>query len=237
MFTYRFWVLPLMALGMLQACDKEYEPSLLDDPQILALRATAEEGNELGGPYTVHALTHNIDSLTWKACGAPWLPTADGVECPTPVWELPQGDTPLSARMNLDDTPIPDDIKSAIEVLYVRADAPSAEVVPAVLRVYFKTAINNPPMNGLTLDGVAPGDWAINADKTVEVAPQWSDGFDGKDTVTTYFTSSGAFDPWRTLDGKDSTLSLDSFDAAVQVYVITRLEDKGTTWSQVELAP
>lgn len=237
MFKYRFWALMFVALGMLQACDEEYEPSLIDDPQILALRATAEEGNELGGPYTLQALTYQVDDLKWQVCGAPWQPSTEGVQCPTPVWDLPEGNEPLSATLDLDIVSLPPDIKDAIEVLYVRADSTNKDAVPAILRVYIKEAVNNPPMTSLTLDGNAPDDWTINEDKKVEVKPVWEEGKDGIDTTTTYFTSSGGFDPWRTLDGKESTLTLDSFDAPVSIYVISRLEDKGTTWSQVELAP
>lgn len=214
-----------------QACTEGFEPSLLEEPKILALRAIKVEGG--GDAYTLEALTKGVDSLAYTVCGTPWLPTENGLECPHQTVPVPAGDTPLSGNLNLDGIPIPE----GLSVLYIRADAQDPSVLPAILNLNLTDGPRNPPLEGLLLDGSSPADWKINAEKTVEVQPVWAEGEDGTETTTAFFTTAGAFSPWRTRDGAASTLTLEAFDEPLTIYVISRYLGEGTTWVELEVTP
>jgi len=229
--------LSLLPLLFLQGCMDGFEPSLVETPRILALRAAPIPGEPDGEAFSLEALTHQVEALNWTACVVPWAPTESGVECPALSFELPTGDGPLSASLTLSAYPIPEEYETFLTALYVLAESPTADVPPAVLRVDLGSPPNNPPLMGLSLDGQSPGDWASEDKETVEVTPIWGDDSNGEGTTTSFFTSRGAFSPWRVLDGGPSSLRLDTGDEPTTVYVITRYLGEGTSWSRLELEP
>lgn len=227
------WLLTLLLLG----CMDGFEPSLIETPRILALRAEPTDGEPDDEAFTLEALTHQVEALTWTACVVPWVPTEIGVECPALSFELPSDNGPLSASLRLSSYPIPDEYETFLTALYVLAESPTTDVPPAVLRVDLGSPPNNPPLVGVSLDGQSPTDWENNDEDTVEVAPIWGDDSSGEGTTTSFFTSRGAFSPWRVLDGGPSSLSLEDGEGSTILYVITRYLGEGTSWVRLELGP
>jgi hypothetical protein len=226
---------PLLAalLTLSAGCSMDFEPSLVEEGTILALRATQEV--EPDGPIEVEALTVGVDDLSWTVCGAPWTGTQDGLECMTPSWPLEPNNAGTGATLDLDTTPIPAEYKDLLESLWVQAAGDDEAVVPAVLTVSLTQAPNNPGLVGVLLDGVAPEDWASSGEVEIEVTPVWADETASEGATTSFYTTAGAFDPWRVSEAGTTLLTLEGTETTLTLYVIARFLGEGATWTQVEV--
>ena len=220
-------------LTLSAGCTMDFEPSLVEEGTILALRATQEV--EPDGPIQIEALTVGVESLSWSVCGAPWTGTQTGLECITPSWNLAADEATSSATLDLDQSPIPAEYKDLLESLWVRAEGDSDDVVPAVLTVSLTQAPNNPELVGVLLDGVAPGDWTGSNGVEIEVTPVWTGDAASEGATTSFYTTAGAFDPWRITDSGTTVLTLEGTETTLTVYVIARFLGEGATWTQVEV--
>lgn len=227
---------PLLgALMILSAgCSMDFEPSLVEEGTILALRATQDEANDQ--QFELEALTVGVDALTWTACGAPWVGTENGLECVTPTWTLTPSESEQKATLDLGAVPIPDEYKDLLESVYVLVDGDGDEVVPAVLAVSLTAAPNNPELVGVLLDGVAPDEWAGTNETEIEVAPVWSSDEASEGTTTSFYTTAGAMDPWRITEDGSTTLTLEGEETNLTLYVISRFLGEGATWTKVEVS-
>jgi hypothetical protein len=230
-------LLSLLPVMLLQGCMDGFEPSLLESPRVLALRASPVTDDATGQSYRLQALAHGVDDLEWTACLSPWIPTETGVECPSITLDLSRGDAPLSASLELSTYPIPDPYRELLTTVYVLAEPKDPDVPPAVLTVDLISGPSNPPLDGITLDGANAANWSPGDDGTVEVTPVWSGELGGAGTTTSFYTTRGAFNPWRVLDGGPSVLTLEDGDGPTILYVVTRYLGEGTSWIRLEVNP
>ena len=232
------WLLPalaaLMQLGVLQGCNDGFEPSRLEKPAILALRATQDPEAESGRKYLLEALTHEVDTLTWTVCPAPWIPTEEGVICPVPDFAqtLPASDDTKSAEFDLTGIPIDDGTP-----IYIRADADDESVVPAVMSVVLGATPRNPDIDGFSINGQPLSDWSPATDSIIEVALKWKDASDAEGATTAFFTTAGKFKPWRVVGNGSTELDFHGAPGSVKVYAITRYLGEGTSWASFEVVP
>jgi hypothetical protein len=222
-----------LLLALSAGCSMDFEPSLVEQGTILALRATQEV--EPDGPIEVEALTVGVESLSWSVCGAPWTGSEDGLECMTPSWNLEADSTGTGTTLDVGASPIPAEYKELLESLWVRADGDDEAVVPAVLAVSLTQAPNNPELIGVLLDGVAPEDWTGASGAEIEVTPVWADDTASEGATTSFYTTAGAFDPWRITDSGTTVLTLEGTETTLTLYVIARFLGEGATWTQVEV--
>jgi len=228
--TAPLWLV-LLALGA--GCTMDFEPSLVEPGTILALRATQEDAPD--GPLQIEALTVGVDEVSWSVCGAPWTGSETGLECMTPSWSLETNQESLSATIDLAESPIPPEYEEFIESLWIRVDGADEEVVPAVLTVSLTQPPNNPELIGVLLDGVDPIDWAGPSGEEIEVTPVWATDSASEGATTSFYTTAGAFDPWRVTDDGTTMLLLEGTETTVTLYVIARFLGQGATWTTVEV--
>ena len=219
---------------MLQGCNDGFEPSRLEKPSILALRAVQDPSVDSGRKYKLEALTHEVGGLTWTVCPAPWIPTESGVVCPVPEFStiLPTGDDSSSATLDLTGLPVDDGTP-----VYIRADAEDTTVVPAVMSVVIGATPRNPSVEGLAFGGTAAEDWTAATDAAVEVSLRWSDAAASDGATTAFFTTAGKFKPWRVVGDGVTELDFQGAEAPIKIYAITRYLGEGTTWSSFEVSP
>jgi hypothetical protein len=229
-----FLVWVVCCIGVLQGCNDGFEPSLLEKPSILALRATQDPDVESGRIYHLEALTHDVSSVEWTVCPAPWIPTVDGVICPVPdfTFSLPPGGEAFTATLDLTGVPVADGTP-----LYIRADADDDSVVPAIMSVVLGTTPRNPSLSGLLIDGVSSDTWTRAEEGSVELSLEWTHADEAEGATTAFFTTGGKFKPWRTTDGGSSVLDFQGVEDSITVYAISRYLGEGTSWVTVEVTP
>jgi hypothetical protein len=229
-----FLVWVVCCIGVLQGCNDGFEPSLLERPSILALRATQDPAAESGRLYHLEALTHEVASIEWTVCPAPWIPTVDGVICPVPDFavSLPPGEEAFTATLDLTGIPLDDGTP-----LYIRADADDESVVPAIMSIVLGGTPRNPALNGLLMDGVSSDTWVRTDEGSVELSLEWGDADAAEGATTAFFTTGGKFKPWRTTDGGASVLDFQGVEDTITVYAISRYLGEGTSWFKVEVSP
>ena len=213
----------------------DYEPSLVEDSRILAMRASyaGEENTDL----IIDTLAYGVENLILTICAAPWLPTEDGIECLTPTWDLPT-DENLSATIDTSAVLIPPELLAYTQSLYIKASSDNPVVVPTILEVSLIAPPDNPNLIGVELDGQSVDEWTGPQGESVEVTPKWENTGDETGTSISFYTTSGRFSPWRVQDGGPSSWTPDqgSTEPAL-IYVIARKLGSGTTWKVMETTP
>lgn len=208
------WAGLLLAVA---ACDDMgAEPSMLDAPRFLAIRATPG-ALAPGGELTLEALGWQVDAVTWAACATAWAPT-DPPSCPTGELALGTGN-PLTVAAPAD-----------LDPLWVRATAAAPEgVLPIVRALGSDARADNPEVLALDDgDGPLPAAVATGAEQTVRARLSAPVGDDER--VVSYYTSAGSFTPFR-LYGEGPT-TLTAPDAAAEATIIAVVRDAvgGTGW-------
>jgi len=219
----------LLALATLAAAcdDMATEPSMLDAPRLLALRATPPNLAS-GGEVVLEALTWDIADVRWEACATAWAPTSP-LSCPTGALALGAGN-PLTVAL-----------PEGATALWIKAEAVEApEVLPAIVALSSDGPTENPTLAGLVdadgapLGAVAPGaEVALHAVLGAPTAVP--DGADPR-RVVSYFTSAGAFDPFRAFDEGLTTFLAPDAPATAEVRVVVRDAAGGTGWYATTLA-
>ena len=227
--TTRSPLLPLIALvaGLAGCDDMATEPSMLDAPRFLAVRATPP-ALAPAADVTLEALTWEIDTVRWDACPTPWAPTSP-LSCAA-------GAVPLGVGNPITFTP-PDGLAQ----LWIKAEADGA---PDVLPMIATLATDGPAANP-TILGVAPAEGALPA----AVAPGATlplrallgpatpvpDGADPR-RVVSFYTSAGAFDPYRTFDDGETALLAPDAPTTAELRVVVRDAAGGTGWYATTIA-
>ncbi len=220
----------------------DFEPSLLEKPTILALRATQDSVGESDKKYILEAVSHEVSTLKWTMCPAPWIPAEEGVICPVPLPEqfatLPADEDTMKATLDINAlnalSPVPIEDGTPI---YIRADADDASVVPAVMSVVVGATPRNPKIDGWLLDGVEPAEWSKTTEGSVEVSLQWANEADAEGATTAFFTTAGKFKPWRIVGNGSSKLDFQGVEGPIQIFAITRYLGEGTSWVTLEVVP
>ena len=224
---------------LLPGCMDDFEPSLIEEPRILALRAEVITDGDDAEAYRLEALAHDVSDLQWRVCTSPWVPTESGVECTSQAYPLPSTDDPSVLEFNLADYPIPEEYRAYITSLYFLAESGQGDVPPAVLALDINEGPNNPPLEGVSVNGDTAEAWAADGTEaqSIEIQPTWGDDDATEEVTTAFFTTSGAFEPWRVVGSGPSTLALEELEEPVTIYVISRFLGEGTSWRRLELQP
>jgi len=211
-------------------------PSQLTEPRVLAIRVTTTTtaGSSTASAYLIDALTHEVDDLKYSVCVTPWLPTETGVDCSSLAYPLPPGPTGNSTLLDLGAFRIPDEYRDQIKELYVRADDENETITPAIFRLDLQTAPQNPALKAIKIGQESPENWVPSIGDH-EISLEYKEGFDTSGIITSFFTTTGSFGPWRSFDGAPSNLTLDAVDGPINLYVISRVLGKGSSWIQVEI--
>ena len=213
----------------------DYEPSLVDDSRILAVRSQIDD--EDNQRVDIETLAVGLETVTMTVCAAPWLPTEEGIECLTPMWDLLTDET-LTATLDMSEVILPPELLAFTQSVYVKVATENTDVVPAILEICLTTPPDNPNLTGVLLNGVAPSEWTASETESIEVETMWENPGDETDTSISFYTSSGSFSPWRINDGGSSTWTPNSEDSDPQtIFVIARKLGLGATWTTVELNP
>ena len=203
----------LLAAPLVVACDDGgIEPSMLSEPRILAVRATPRHRVE-GAPVTLTALTHGAGDRTWSSCPRPWLP-AEPLACPEGATTLAVGPTATL-------------LAGTSDPVYVRLDA-GGVAFPAVLAVTPGDPAPHPEVTAIALDG-DPAATEVRAGARVRVTPTVGGTLRG-DVVTSFFTTAGRFDPWRTVGGAASTWEVPATPGPAEIWLVVRDDDGGVGW-------
>ena len=246
------------------ACDDDMEsPSTLSDPQILAVQLTPRTLSP-GEPQTLTALGHDLEdaALEWSACLLPWVPAEDGVYCaaegideiPAPwnaAFTLGTGN-PLTDLDLIEITSMPivqspcdadEDclfgtcVESAcVYALWLRVtDSREDGALTTTLQITTGDAVPHPTITALETDiadEALPGTIAAGAE--LVVTPRFDDPYGEGGQVVSYFTTGGAFAPWRTRaeDGvaAPSTLTAPAEAGEITLTVIIRDPGGGVGW-------
>jgi hypothetical protein len=241
------------------ACGDDMEsPSTLVDPQLLAIQMTPRNLSP-GEPHQLVALGHDLDAaaLDWSVCVLPWLPEEAGVRCAAEdIAELP---APYNAAIELgsgnpltgiDTLPIletpcegNDDCLfgtcadgSCAANLWLRVtDTRDKGALTTTLQVTSGAAAAHPTISRLETDAAGealPDTLAASAE--LVVTPTFDDPNGAGGQVVSYFTTGGAFDPWRTRaeDGEaaPSTLTAPEEAGEITLTIIVRDPGGGVGW-------
>jgi hypothetical protein len=211
-------------------------PSQITEPRVLALRVTTTTiaASSTAAAYLVEALTHEVEELKYSVCVSPWVPTETGVECTSLDFPLPPGPTALSTFIDIAAYPIPDEYLQTIKELYVRADDENETITPTIFKLDLQSAPENPAIKAIKIANESPEDW-IPSIGDHEVTLEYEEGFDSSGIISSFYTTTGSFGPWRSFDGDPSTLTLDAVDGPINLYVISRVQGKGSSWIQAEI--
>ena len=246
------------------ACDDDMEsPSTLDGAQILALQMSPRYLTP-GAPHTLTALGHDLDdaALEWSLCLLPWIPTEAGVICaaetvagiPDPFNTAislgtgnPLSDEDIIERSGL---PISTDACTSDDecvygscvdgacfyTLWLRAiDTRPEGALMATLQVTTGEATPHPSITALETEGAPlPESLAVNEELLITATADDPNGQGGQ--VISFFTSGGAFDPWRARvreDGKTAPTTFTAPEEAGEVTftVIVRDPGGGVSWT------
>ncbi|MFT7620908.1 MAG: hypothetical protein ACI9WU_000068 [Myxococcota bacterium] len=210
--------LPLIASVLLLAVvvsgcmDPPVEPSLLDGPRVLAVRAQIDDDQQR---LSLDALTWNATTHTWRTCPTPWLPAPD------PRCSSAEGESPGEGASI--ETELP---SSSVWLRLDVSAAPGETGVPAVIQIDPTVELAPLQLDGITAEPTAGG---FTLGPSGEAPPSG---------VVTWFTTRGRVVPWRTLGGATATLELGDEDLAEPVQVFAVLRDLGAVvWATVELQP
>ena len=218
------------------ACMEGAGPSLLTGPKILAMRVqtATTSTSSTSTAYIIDAVTHDVGELSYKVCVSPWIPDENGVNCSSIEFPLPSGPLADSTLIDLDAYPIPDDYRARLETLYVRADDANESVVPAIFELELEGQIDNPELESISINGEPAENWTPSIGEHT-VSLNFRDGYDPKETITSFFTTDGSFSPWRSFDGLPSTLTIETETTNLKIYVITRKAGAGASWVTKEV--
>jgi hypothetical protein len=203
----------LLLTSVLSGCmDPPVEPSLLDGPRVLAIRAQIDADQQR---LSLDALTWNSTTHTWRVCPTPWLPAPD------PRCSSQESESPGAGRS------IEIDLPTSSVWLRLDVSADSSETgVPAVMQL-------DPTVDPASLQLI--GITAQSTDGGFTLGPS---GGAPESGVVTWFTTRGRVVPWRTLGDATATLEFGDEDLAQPVQVFAVLRDQGAVvWATVELQP
>lgn len=229
------------------ACgDGPVEPSLLEQPRVLAVRV---EGGALkpGEDATVEALLFGVnpDSLAWRLCLGPWIPPNPDIGYDDLTCSF--GETPLGGDNPLT-VPVPNEIEQLGGVwlaLDGDGDTPAATPIlttifsvgtagPAVQANHFVASAQNAEgaSIGEPTTVVAGTDLSINAVLDASHDPR---------AVVNWYTTGGLFEPFRTFGTDVSVLTAPETAGEITIYAVLRNPDNGVAWYmttvQVTAAP
>ena len=218
----RHALLTVLTVTVTTACDDSMvEPSLLDAPRILATRAEPRT-LQPGAPGTMRAITHDVDELNWTSCTIPWVFQADRLRCPGIEQAVGSG---ISVEWTVPD---------GVDALWIAAGHPTdTRVVPAIHTLEVGDVIDNPSIESVGVNG-EPLPRRPRVGERLVIDADVLDPI-GQGVVTTYFTTAGRFDPWRTYDGRPSTLVLPDEPGEVILTMVVRDVAGGVGWHQETL--
>lgn len=210
-------------LGVIGCGDMGAEPSLLDEPRVLALQATPR-AIPTSGTVVLDALVHAGAGLTWSACAAPWQPSVP-LKCATGAIPLGVG-APITVAFPAD-----------LDTVYVQLAVDGG--TPAVLRLTRSDDVSaNPAVTALRVEDDSPLPGTLGVSKTLLVEAV-AENPDGSELVTTYFTTGGKVDPWHTLALGAATWTAPAEPGPVTLTAVVRDANGGVGWrsESVEVVP
>lgn len=217
----------LIALGLvLVSCDTgQVELSTLDAPRVMAVRATPA-ALQPGETITLTALAWDVETFSWDACPAPWIPGQE-LSCPTDPIPLGSGN-PLEVTL----PPL------ELDVLYLRllTTSPNGDPLPTVRPLFADVPAENPRLVGLENDE-GPLPESVATKEAVRVAIRLDDPPAGQ--VTSFFTSHGKFDPWRAFEEQSAVFRAPAEAGMATIFAVTRDSDGGASWleTSIEVLP
>lgn len=217
------------ALALTACGDMPVEPSLLEGPRILAIKATPRTLMP-GGEHQLELLAHDVpaDALSWRACPAPWVPEGADLVCPTSAsttgLDLGSGTTLTMAA--------PEDV----DAWWLLVDAGEL-TTPAVLELSTGEAADHPSIDGI--EAVGADGLSVPAGGTLDLRAVMSNRLGRGKLLTSFFTQAGLFEPWRTFDGAPTTFEAPEEPGAVEILVVIRDESAGVDWraATIEVTP
>lgn len=207
----------LSMIAVTQACDDMGpEPSLLDEPRVLAIRGEAN-----GTDIRVEALTWQTPALTWTGCTSPWLPDKTPL-CPSQTVDHGAGNPVII-------TPTSD-----TDRLYLRLDGGAVTAVTTLSTDPLPEHPDTPVVeaDGAPLSSTVAAGAQLSVRTLVTIAGQPIT----EESVTTWFVSAGRVEPWRSLGSATSTFEVPSEPGPVTLIAVVRTESGGVAWVQSELA-
>lgn len=213
-----------VVLGAVSACsDMGPDPSLLDGPRVLAIRASPRVIPDAGGLVTLEVLAYSATTASWQGCETPWQPADEGATlvCRSGPLLLGTGN-PLTVTL-----------PASIDTLYVRVDA--GEALPAVLRLTAgEDDRPNPEVTAIRKadDGELPAALVAEEQLTLKAV---ATNPAGGDLVTTFYTTGGGVDPWRAVAPDGATLTAPTDPGAFDVIAVVRDTAGGVGWRRETL--
>ncbi|TNF25456.1 MAG: hypothetical protein EP329_23065 [Deltaproteobacteria bacterium] len=200
--------------------DMGAEPSMLDEPRFLAVRATPGALTP-GGPLTLEALAWEVDGVTWTGCATAFAPT-DPPSCPTGALPIGEGN-PLTLTA-----------PEGVDPLWVRAEATAAaDVLPIVRAVRSGAPTDNPVISAIEgADGPLPASLAPGATLALRAR---LDVTEPDAHIVSYYTSAGSFEPFRLYGEGVTTLTAPAAPGEATVIAVVRDPDGGTDWLSTTL--
>jgi len=204
------------------ACDDMgAEPSMLDAPRFLAVRATPGALTP-GESLTVEALGWQIDGVSWTGCATAFAPT-DPPSCPAGPIALGEGN-PLTFVAPAD-----------VDPLWVRADATSPTGVLPIIRAFASDApADNPEVTAIeAADGPLPASIAPATEQSVRARLTLVDA--ETEPIVSYYTSTGSFEPFRLYGEGETTLTAGAAATEATIIAVVRDDAGGTGWLSTTL--
>lgn len=215
----------IVAVAAVGCADSGAQPSLLEGPRVLAIRADPV-ALPAEGPVVLEALAHATTEFTWRGCVLPWTAQTDPV-CLGGELALGTGN------------PVTIDPPASLSALHVRLDArgPKGVAEPAILRLQAGAKGVNPTVELETASGVALPD-GVAKGGTVRLRPRVAGGALA-DGVNTFFATTGEFSPWHTLGSDASTWTVPGLPGPATVTVVVRDGAGGVGWrsAAIEVLP